>query len=223
MASSARPEAGEAFWVSRPSPSDELTFCAVLFWRLGRRRRSRRWRLRFVLGLNREQFNFKNQGRTGTDTRARVRSAIAITQIRWNKELPFRSHRHELETFRPTLDDASHWERRRLSALVGAVEFLAVNQRAPVVTRDRVGRGGLWSGALGQNLVLQAARESDHAFLGLVGLQKIGANFLVSLRGQFHFFFLSGAAFDLKLRERGFHFGIRQERLAAREGVLHTP
>src|SRR6266446_308385 len=110
MASSARPEAGGAFWVSRPRPSDELTFCAVLFWRLRRRRRSRRWRLRFVLGLNREQLTFKNQGRARTNTRARIRPAITITQIRWNKELPFRSHRHELESFRPTLDDASHWE-----------------------------------------------------------------------------------------------------------------
>src|SRR4029077_5177004 len=100
---------------------------------------------------------------------------------------------------------------------------LAVQQCAPVVARDGVGGCRLRSRAFGQNLVLQAAGKRDHAILGLVRGQEFLANFLVGLPGQFHFFFLFGAHFGLKLGERRFHFVIGQKRFAACEGVFHPP
>src|SRR5437879_2322917 len=90
------------------------TLSAALFWRGLRRsrgprgRRGRRWG--FVLGLDGEQLYLKNQGRPRADARSRIRAAVAITQIGWNKQLPFRSHGHELESFCPAFDDPSHRE-----------------------------------------------------------------------------------------------------------------
>src|SRR5579859_3791639 len=93
-----------------------------------------------LLRLDRYQLDLKDQrcARSYVGTRA----PIAICQIGRDEQLPLRSHGHQLQGFGPTLDDSIHPERDRLAALVGAVEFLAVDERPAIVAVDRVvGRG----------------------------------------------------------------------------------
>jgi len=81
----------------RPAHRDSaanLFFARAYFWRAF-------W---FVLLWMGEQLHFKNKCRAGADVRASA--AIAVTQLRGNKELPLRSYRHQQEGFRPTLDDS---------------------------------------------------------------------------------------------------------------------
>jgi hypothetical protein len=70
----------------------------------------------WVLALDREQFDVENQRGIRADLAART--ALAIGQVRGNKELPLRSYRHELQGFRPSLDDLTDREGRGLAALV---------------------------------------------------------------------------------------------------------
>src|SRR5260370_38361894 len=106
----------------------------------------------------------------------------------WKKGVALGFPRHELERFRPALDDSIDRKRRWLAALEGAVKLRTVQKRAPVVARDSVGRSRLWSRTRSQNLVLQAARERDDAFLGLVRVQQIRPAFLIHLLRLFRFF-----------------------------------
>src|SRR5260370_16125966 len=73
-----------------------------LFWR-----RRNFW---FGFVLDGEQLHFKNERRAGANARTRVRSAISISEVRGNKELPLRSYRHDLESLSPAFNDARHGE-----------------------------------------------------------------------------------------------------------------
>src|ERR1700690_3598830 len=84
-----------------------------------------------VFALDREQFHLKNEDGVGTNVGAG--SSFAISQFRGNEKLPLRSYRHELKGFRPPFDNSVYRECCRLATLVGAVEFLAVDERAPIV------------------------------------------------------------------------------------------
>src|ERR1700746_258670 len=87
---------------------------------------------------DREQFYFEDQGGSGADVCAGA--AIAVGEVGGDEELPLRSDWHQLQRFGPALDHAVHGEAGGLSALVGAVEFFAVDQGAAIVDGDRVGR-----------------------------------------------------------------------------------
>ncbi len=63
----------------------------------------------------------------------------------------------------------------------GAVELRSVDQRAAVVNADGVIGGGLGPGAVGDDLILEAAGQGNDAFLGLVGGQERFAFLLVLL------------------------------------------
>jgi hypothetical protein len=54
----------------------------------------RLWRLFFTLVRDGDQFHVENQRSIRADVCARA--AIAVGQIGWNEQLPFRSYRHEL-------------------------------------------------------------------------------------------------------------------------------
>src|SRR5215467_6121922 len=90
---------------------------------LFRRRQSR-------LFLDGNQLDFKNQQFIWFDPRA---AAIAVGKIAGNKELPFRSDRHELQSFRPTLNDPGDREGCGLVAFVRAIEFVAVDEGAAII------------------------------------------------------------------------------------------
>ena len=90
----------------------------------------RRLRLRLRAGRgfrfrrDREQFDFKDQGRVGADVGACA--AVAICKVRGDEQFPLGTDWHQLQGFRPTLNDLADREGGRLSALVGAVELLAI-------------------------------------------------------------------------------------------------
>ena len=69
--------------------------------------------------------------------------------------------------------------------LGGAVELLAVHQRAAVVDLDGIGGNRLGAGALGDDLVLEAIVEGGDAGLGLVFLQEVLTLHLVELGLRF--------------------------------------
>ena len=75
-----------------------------------------------------------------------------------------------MHAFGPALDDAVERELRRFVALVGAVEYRAVDQGAFVLNLDGIGRGRGRAGTRGQFLVDQAGSRLDCArFLGRSG------------------------------------------------------
>src|ERR1035441_10558037 len=78
-----------------------------------------------ALALYRQQFDLKNEGGVGANVGARA--ALAIGKVGRKKELPLRSHWHQLEGLGPAFDDSTYRKCRRLAALVGAVKFLAVD------------------------------------------------------------------------------------------------
>ena len=112
----------------------------------------------FLLLADRDQLDVKDKSFTGTDVS--TCAAIAVGEIGGNEELPLRSDRHQLQRFGPALDHASDGKRSRLSTLVRAVEFFAVDQRAAIIDGDRIGRCGLRTCAFGQNLVLQTVGKN---------------------------------------------------------------
>ena len=114
------------------------------------------------------------------------------------------------------------FKRRRLPPLVGTVKFLAIDESAPVVAFDRVARRGLRSGAGCQNLVLQAAGQRNHAVFTFVGGQKCFAFGLIRSRSLLRFLLLLFLNLGLNLVEHSFRFVLRQTRLRACCGVLHS-
>ncbi len=93
--------------------------------------------------LDRDQLDLEDQRRIRRDGAA-GRAALAVGQLRGNRELIFRAFLHELNAFGPAGDDAVQREGGGLAALVGAVEFRAVEQRALVVDFDGE-RLALWA------------------------------------------------------------------------------
>src|ERR1700730_5157253 len=114
-------------------------------------------RLLFLLALilDRYQFDLKNQMGVRSDVPARA--ALGVGKVRGNEKLPLRSHRHELQSFCPALDDAVDWECGRPAVLGRAVKLRAIDQRAAIITYHRVSRRRLRAITFFQNLVLQSA------------------------------------------------------------------
>src|SRR5579864_5041388 len=100
-----------------------------------------------VLALDREQFDFKDEGCVGANVGALA--AFTVREVRGDEELPLRSHGHELKRFRPALDHSAYWKGCGLTALVRAVEFLAVDEGAAIVADHGVAGCGLRAGARG--------------------------------------------------------------------------
>src|SRR5688572_30240318 len=126
-------------------------------------RRRRRRSAALLLALDAEELDLEDERRVRTYVRSRA--ALAVRQLRWDVELPLRADRHELEGFRPALDDPVHGEARRLAPPVGAVELLPIDEGPPVVGGHRVRRRGLRTRPLLDDLVLEPARERHYAGL----------------------------------------------------------
>src|ERR1039458_930537 len=71
-----------------------------------------------------QEFDFENQGGAAGDGRAAL---IAVGQIAGADQGGFAADLHALHAFGPALDDAVQGELRGLIALVGAIEFGAVD------------------------------------------------------------------------------------------------
>src|SRR5581483_1830597 len=123
--------------------------------------------LRRLFFFDGKQLHFKDQCGVGPDLRTRL--ARSVGQFGRHKELPLRSDGHQLQRFRPSLDDLVYREAGRPAVLFGAVEFRIVQQRASVIANHSVLSRRFRTGPFLQNLVLKPARQSHHAFLGLVG------------------------------------------------------
>src|SRR5205085_4843432 len=65
-------------------------------------------------------------------------------------------------------------------------EFSPIDQRSSIIAHDRVGGRGLRPRAFLQDLVLKAARQSNHAFLSFVRREKCVAFFLVRFALRLH-------------------------------------
>ena len=108
----------------------------------------RRW-------LNGHQIDVEDQRAARPDV---ALAEIAIGEVGGDEQFPFRSRRHELQGFRPALDDTGEGKGNRLALGVGTVEFLPIDERAPVMTEHLVLERRLRAGAGGDDLVLQSAR-----------------------------------------------------------------
>ena len=86
-------------------------------------------------------------------------AALAVGQLGRADELGLAADLHPLHALRPAGDDAVERKRRRLVALVRAVELGAVHQRAAVVDAHRVGRRRARAGAFAHRLVGEAPRR----------------------------------------------------------------
>src|SRR5882762_1260535 len=155
---------------------------------------------RRLLALDGQQFHLKNESRTRADVCACT--PISIGEISGDEQLPLRSNGHELKSFRPPLDDSVYGECYRLTGLVRAVKFLAVDESSPVIADNAVGSCGLRASALFQDLVLQATGQGNDTLFPFVGGQKCIAFFLVSLGGLLHLFLLLLLHIFLHLHER---------------------
>src|SRR5688572_18348254 len=100
-----------------------------------------------------EQLDFEHQGLVRAD---RACALLAVGQLARDPEAVLAADRHQRDAFLPTRHELAEDEGRRLATVVGAVEGLAVEQRALVVRADGVGGAGLGALAFGQYLVLQA-------------------------------------------------------------------
>ena len=174
----------------------------------------------FCLILNREQFDFKDQRGIGTDFGART--TLTIGEARRDEELPLRPYGHELQCFRPTLDDLTHSKRGGLPTFIRAVKFLAIDERAPVVTNNCIGRGGLRASTGRQNLVLQTAGQCHNALFTLVGRQKCFAFCFVLSRCLLCLFLLLLANLVLHFGKHGLRLVVRQTRLRAVGCILQS-
>src|SRR6266849_3413837 len=74
-----------------------------------------------------EQLDFEDQRGVRRDLAAGARGAIA--EIGRNRQPVFRADAHQLQAFRPARDDTVERERRRLAAVVRAVENGAIGER----------------------------------------------------------------------------------------------
>src|SRR6266849_4008649 len=166
--------------------------------------------------LNRQQLHLKNQ--RGVRTNIPARASLRVSQRRGHEQLPLRSHRHQLQRFRPALDHSIYRKRCRLATLIGAVEFRAVDQSPTVVADHRIARGRLRSVAFFQDLVLETARQRDDTLFRLVGGQKRFAFFLVRLARHLHLLLLFLAQLVLHFHQCRLRFFLRKQSFATRQG-----
>ena len=114
--------------------------------------------------LDRDQLDFEDQRRVRGDGAARG-AALAVGQLRVNGELILRAFLHELHALGPARDDAVQRELGGLTALDGAIEFGAIEQRALVMDLDDVGGLRALARAFLEYLVLKSAGGGFHTFL----------------------------------------------------------
>src|SRR6266849_6725558 len=198
-------------------------FSRLHFW--GFFRSFLRLLLRLFLGcrlrLDRDELDVENESGIRANGRARG-AAVAVSQIRGDKKLPLGADGHELNRFRPAFDDPADGNLQRLAALVGAVEFGIVHQRAAIVAEYSVIRRWLWAGAFLDDFVLQTTGESYDTLLGFVGGEKSFSGFLIFDRGSLRLGFFLGADFRLQCREGSLGFLVGEQEFVAGEGVFQA-
>ena len=114
-----------------------------------------------------EQLALEHQGLVRAD---RACALLAIGQLARDPEAVLAADRHQRDAFLPARHQLAEHEGRRLATVIGAVEGLAVEQRALVMRADRVGDAGLGALAFGQDLVLQArSGRHDARLLAVLG------------------------------------------------------
>lgn len=107
-----------------------------------------------------------------------------------------------------------------MAALVGTIEFLAVDESATVVAEDCVFRSGLRSGARRQDFVLQTARKRDDVLFRFVRGEECLALFFICRGNDGEFRFLLLFHFAGKCGESGLRLLVGEEKFAAGEAVL---
>src|SRR5579863_8633877 len=103
--------------------------------------------------LNTYHFHFKDECGIWSDDVAR--SALAISQIRRDENLPLGSYGHELQDFLETGNNIFYFKGHGFSRPRGAVKLGPVKERSLVVAQDRVGFHRLLPLTGRQNFVLQ--------------------------------------------------------------------
>src|SRR5207237_4286028 len=93
---------------------------------------------------------------------------LTVGQTCRNEKLILGADLHQLKSLGPAFDDTADRKRRRLTALVGTVEFRPIHQRAAIIYRHGVATFWLCAAAFFQDFVLQTALGRFHAFLGFV-------------------------------------------------------
>src|SRR5271165_784288 len=130
------------------------------------------------LATDLEQLDLESEHGVGAD-RAAGPGTFSVSEVAGDEKLPGRADRHELKGLCPTRNDPVDLESRRLTALQRAVEDRPVDQLAFIMYRDGVGRRGLGSGSLFQNLVLQTPGQPGDARLVLVfGQESLALDFV---------------------------------------------
>jgi hypothetical protein len=124
--------------------------------------------------LHLEQFDIKDECLVGPDHT--TRSAWSIGEVRWYEETDFSAGLDELEPLGPARDHPVQRKFDRLVALVGTVEFRAVEQSASVVHFHGVRGLGRRTRAGRFDEILQTARGLLHAGFRCV----LGKEFLAS-------------------------------------------
>src|SRR6266436_6264877 len=145
---------------------NSITIRSGLWWR-----RSRSLFFRFYLGgclrFDRNEFDIENESGIRADGRAGS-AALTVCEIRRDIELPLGADGHELNRFRPTLDDPANGNLQWFAALIGTIEFGIVHKGAAIVAEYSVFRRWLGTSAFFDDFVLKAAGKGDYTFLGLV-------------------------------------------------------
>src|SRR5229473_5423934 len=125
---------------------------------------------RFYLGgrlrFDRNEFDIENERGIRADGRAGS-AALTVCELRRDIELPLGADGHELNRFRPTLNDPANGNLQWFAALIGTIEFGIVHKSAAIVAEYSVFRRWLGTGAFFDDFVLKAAGEGDYTFLGL--------------------------------------------------------
>src|SRR5215813_13743703 len=160
--------------------------------------------------LDGDQLYFEYQCAVGRD---RTAAGLSVSEVGRNKKLPLGTGGHQLQCFRPALDDAVEGEGHRFTALGRAVKLRAVDKSAAIVASHCIGSCGLGAGPGRQNLVLQAVGQGYNAFLGLVGGEE-NLSLLLILRGNFR------AHVGLPLLQGGALFLLGQQSLPAASRVF---
>ena len=145
---------------------------------------------------------------------------FTVRQVSRNDQLPFGTHVHLHQRFRPALDNAADRKLRGLAAFVGAVKFSAIGERAAIVNADGVGGAGNRAGAIRQHEILQAVRQNIHAGLVFIG-RKISFAIRFIFGAQFRAFLrLLGGEFFFERFNRLLGLFRGEQRRAARQGVF---
>jgi len=136
-----------------------------------------------------QQLNIKHQRAVRRDTAGR---AGTVGQIRRNIKTPLGPFLHQLQGFGPTCNNAAYWKLSWLTALVGAVKHLTIDQCA-FIMGTHSGAGHRRSTiALTDHFVLQTRRQGNHTVTLGIFSQIINPSlcrlFCRSFGNRLHFF-----------------------------------